>query len=216
MYVKLKIIMTALHEKMLPEMLKALADDSRLKLLRILHTGERNVGDLAVQMDLTEPTISHHLSKLRGAGLVTLRMAGTQRFYSINVVGLNHFKSLVTTIEQLPPEEPVIKPDHDWMIGLGWAEPDLAVLREFVVNGKLTGLPHKQKKLMVILRWLATLFEVNRTYTETEVNTVLKNVDIQDYVGLRRDLVDCGYLRRERAGTRYWLTPADEAPPSAG
>jgi DNA-binding transcriptional ArsR family regulator len=61
-------------------MLKALADDSRLALLRLLNEGERTVGDLARQVDLGEPTVSHHLSRLREAGLVTLRMAGNQRF----------------------------------------------------------------------------------------------------------------------------------------
>jgi hypothetical protein len=61
----------------------------------------------------------------------------------------------------------------------------------------------------VILRYLATLFEAGRTYTEAEVNTILKSVYEPDYVGLRRDLVDFRYLRRERSGSSYWLAPDD-------
>jgi hypothetical protein len=39
---------------------------------------------------------------------------------------------------------------------------------------------------------------------------VLKSVYEADFVSLRRDLVDFGYLRRERGGGKYWRTPADE------
>ena len=35
----------------------------------------------------------------------------------------------------------------------------------------------------------------------------------EDFAGLRRDLVDFGYMRRERAGSKYWLTPEDEVVP---
>ena len=67
-------------------------------------------------------------------------------------------------------------------------------------------LPVRQKKLEVILRWLATLFEPERLYTEAGVNAILKQVYPNDHVSLRRDLVDLGYLRRDRAGGKYMLT----------
>jgi ArsR family transcriptional regulator, arsenate/arsenite/antimonite-responsive transcriptional repressor len=53
--------------------LKALADPARVKLMSILLSataGEQNSGDLAEAVDLTESTVSHHLSQLRRAGLV--------------------------------------------------------------------------------------------------------------------------------------------------
>lgn len=193
------------------DMLKALADDSRLTLLRLLHEREYSVGDLAAAISLTEPTVSHHLSKLRETGLVSLRTAGNQRFYRANESGIATFKRLAAEIEQMPPQpEPVIS-DNRWIEALGWAEEDREILREHTLNGRLTRLPAKQKKLIVVLRWLATLFEPDRLYTEPEVNAVLKTVYAEDYAGLRRDLIDFGYLRRERGGGKYWLTPADEA-----
>ena len=54
--------------------LKALADESRLNLIRLLFENERSVGDLAQLIELAEPTVSHHLARLREAGLVSLRM----------------------------------------------------------------------------------------------------------------------------------------------
>jgi hypothetical protein len=197
-------------EDELLEMLKALADESRLLILRVLHEREYTVGELAGRVELGEPTVSHHLSRLRAQGFVTLRMAGTQRFYRTNAAGLARFKQLVGNIEQMPPKPEAVVSDENWIDALGWEAEDLQVLRDFTVNGVLKNLPSKQKKLLVILRWLATLFEPDRMYTEGEVNAVLKAVYAADFVGLRRDLVDMGYLRRERGGGKYWLAPTEE------
>ena len=90
-------------EQLMP-MLKALADESRLALMWQLYREEHTVGDLAQKVELSEPTVSHHLAKLREAGLVTLRMAGNQRFYRANGIGLKRFKQLINEIEQLSPE----------------------------------------------------------------------------------------------------------------
>ena len=185
--------------------LKALADESRLTMLRLLHEREHAVGDLAARIELTEPTVSHHLARLREAGLVTLRMAGNQRFYRVNEVGLKAFKKLIDTLEQTPPAQQIEAFDESWITALGWDEEDLQVLRECTTNRRLISLPSKRKKLMIILRWLATNFEADKLYTEKEVNSVLKAAYERDYVSLRRDLVDFGYLRRERDGAKYWL-----------
>jgi len=193
-------------------LLKVLSDESRLSLLRLLNQDEYNVGSLAERVNLSEPTVSHHLSRLRKAGLVTLRMAGNQRFYRLNESGLAYFKDLITRIEQFPPEpEPVISDDR-WIDELDWPEEDLKVLRGHTQSGKLTHLPTRQKKQLVVLRWLTTLFQSDTFYTEVEVNDIIKAVYEEDYVGLRRDLIDMGYLRRERGGGKYWLTPAGDEP----
>ncbi|MFN8450166.1 MAG: metalloregulator ArsR/SmtB family transcription factor [Anaerolineae bacterium] len=192
-------------------MLKALADESRLTLLNLLHDCELTVGELAERVGLSEPTTSHHLSKLRETGFVNLRMAGNQRFYRINNSRLADFKHMAAIIEQLPavPEREVS--DNRWIDALDWDEAEKQVLRDYTVNGRLRKLPVKrQKKTLVVLRWVATLFEYDRLYTEPEVNAVLKSVYEPDFVSLRRDLIDFGYLRRELGGGKYWRTPADE------
>ncbi len=197
------------------DLLKIVADESRLSLLRFLNEQEYNVGDLAGRVGLGEPTVSHHLSRLREGGLVSLRMAGNQRFYRLNDEGLAHFKRLVANIEMFPPETPSpIISDDGWIDALGWSEEECQVLRDHTQDKRLTHLPKKHKKLLVILHWLATLFHVDTLYTEAEVNQIIKAVYEEDYVGLRRDLVDMGYLRRERGGGKYWLAPAEDDPAS--
>lgn len=192
-------------------MLKALADESRLTLLNLLSEGELTVGELAERVELSEPTVSHHLSKLRGIGFVSLRMAGNQRFYSINETKLGDFKHMAAQIERLPAVPQREASDNEWIDALDLDDADKQVLRDFTFNGRLRKLPVKsQKKTLVILRWVATLFEPGKMYTEPEVNVVLKSVYEADFVSLRRDLIDFGYLRRELGGGKYWRTPADE------
>jgi len=191
------------HTEDIMEMLKVLADESRLSLLRILNQDESSVGDLARRLDLTEPTVSHHLARLRETGLVTLRMDGTQRFYRVNASGLARFKRLAGQIER-QPEAPALPADNGWIAALGWDEADQQILRDYTDGPRLTHLPNKRKKTEVVLRWLATLFDPSRSYTEAEVNEILKTVYAEDYVSLRRDLIDFRFLRRKSGGGKYW------------
>jgi DNA-binding HxlR family transcriptional regulator len=192
-------------QKFLPLMLKALADDSRLAILRLLNLHECAVNELAQATRLTDPTISHHLARLREAGLVSLRMAGNQRFYRVNEEGLALFKRLANEIELTPPDPKLEVSDDRWIAELGWDRQDQKVLKEHTHNGKITSLPNKLKKTVVILRWVATLFGPGKAYTEPEVNAILKEVYAWDYVSLRRDLIVMGYLEREPGGAKYWL-----------
>ncbi len=62
---------------------KALADETRLKILKILQAQEMCVCEVMVALDLTQPTASHHLGLLENAGLVKARKEGKWVFYSI-------------------------------------------------------------------------------------------------------------------------------------
>ncbi|MBA4386197.1 MAG: ArsR family transcriptional regulator [Anaerolinea sp.] len=186
------------------ELLKSLADESRIAIIRLLAQQEVAVGDLAKLVNLGEPTVSHHLSKLREVGLVTVRTLGNQRFYRLNESGLQHFKTLFADLEKSPAHKSVVISDNQWIEDLPWDDADKVILQEYTVNHRLTHLPSKQKKLMIILCWLVSLFEKDRLYSELEVNEILKEVYEEDFVSLRRDLIDFGFLRRERGGSKYW------------
>jgi ArsR family transcriptional regulator, arsenate/arsenite/antimonite-responsive transcriptional repressor len=64
--------------------LKALADPVRVKLVSLLFSspaGEECSGDLAAAVDVSESTVSHHLSQLRRAGLVESERRGMNVFH---------------------------------------------------------------------------------------------------------------------------------------
>jgi len=61
----------------------ALADETRLRILKLLMIREMCVCEIMVALDLTQPTASHHLNLLENAGLVKDRKEGKWVFYSI-------------------------------------------------------------------------------------------------------------------------------------
>ncbi len=60
-----------------------LADPSRLKILWLLCHTEECVQNIAAIMEMTSPAVSHHLAKLRAAGLLKVRKAGKETYYSL-------------------------------------------------------------------------------------------------------------------------------------
>lgn len=65
---------------------KALADPSRLRLLSIIKaapTGSTCVCDLTEPLDLSQPTVSHHLKTLVEAGLLQREKRGTWAYFSL-------------------------------------------------------------------------------------------------------------------------------------
>lgn len=62
---------------------RALGDETRLRILEQLASGERSVSDLMARLDLGQSLMSHHLRILRESGLVTDRREGRWIHYSI-------------------------------------------------------------------------------------------------------------------------------------
>ncbi len=63
---------------------KALADETRQKIMRLCCCEWISVNDIVSRTDVAQPTVSHHLAILRDAGLVKVRHAGRQTFYTLN------------------------------------------------------------------------------------------------------------------------------------
>lgn len=64
--------------------LKALGDESRLKIVRLLLQGEKCVSDIVNFLDMAQPQVSHHLSILRASGLAGTRREGNRIINFIN------------------------------------------------------------------------------------------------------------------------------------
>jgi ArsR family transcriptional regulator len=62
---------------------KALADETRLKILKLLGVREMCVCEVMVALGLTQPTASHHLGILENVGIAKKRKEGKWVFYSI-------------------------------------------------------------------------------------------------------------------------------------
>ena len=63
---------------------RLLSDKTRLNILLALANGERNVTSLCQELQLPQPTVSHHLGLLRVNNLISNRRKGKQVFYALN------------------------------------------------------------------------------------------------------------------------------------
>lgn len=78
--------------------LKAIADPTRLQLLRLIEQapkGEACVCDLTECLGLRQPTISHHLKVMTDAGLLYRERRGTWSWYSLNHEGLRRLRDIL-------------------------------------------------------------------------------------------------------------------------
>ena len=63
---------------------KAIADSTRQKIMSACCCTWLSVSEIVAKLDVTQPTVSHHLAVLREAGLVSVREEGKQTYYSLN------------------------------------------------------------------------------------------------------------------------------------
>jgi predicted transcriptional regulator len=209
--------------------LKALADENRLKMAILLSQRKYNVGELAETLNLTAPTVSHHLAKLREAGLINLKTAGNTHNYKLNDDMLKALRDNLLNASMMEAMNEYIlnagaaehyreKAERErarseaWIDELDIDDFDRKVLRDYTDHGRLTMIPTRYKKLMPVLRWLATKFAPGVKYTEPEVNAILREIHA-DYARLRRELIETKFLQREGGGGMYWRTA--ESPVSA-
>jgi predicted transcriptional regulator len=178
---------------------KALADETRLRMLAILADREASVEELAAMLNLRAPTVSHHLARLKEVGLVRMRPEGTAHVYRLDVDALRAMSKGLLAAEKLTSLAEA--PDgHAW---------ERKVLRDFFEGERLKEIPASRKKRFVILKWLADQFEPGRRYTEREVNEILKRYHA-DTATLRRELISDAHRLMQRDGGVYWRV----APPS--
>lgn len=185
--------------RVLVQFFKVMADESRLKIVGLLSTGERSVGEMAELLGLQEPTVSHHLGRLRELDLVEVRAEGNTRYYWLNRRQLEALSRQLVRVDEA----------DSWVGELNMDEAERKILADYIANGRLKQIPSKQKKLLVILRWLAGQFEPGKQYAESEVNDVLRRYH-EDYAYLRRELVDFHLLKREGGGGLYWRPTSQE------
>ena len=80
------------------EVFKALNDPTRREILRLLREQDMTAGDIADRFEMSAPSISHHLDKLKRAGLVTTVKEGQFVRYSINTTVLDDLIQYILTL----------------------------------------------------------------------------------------------------------------------
>jgi len=173
---------------------KALSDANRLKIIGLLAQQPYSVEELAALLDLKASTVSHHLSKLSQAGLVSAKADSYYNVYRLDEKALEEKSRSIFSQENLAASVADVNADAY----------DNKVVRDYVrKDGSLKTIPAQLKKLQAVLRYVVKAFKVGKRYSEKQVNEILRGYH-EDTASLRRELVGFGLMRREGGGGEYW------------
>jgi hypothetical protein len=168
------------------EIMKSLADVSRVRVLNALLQKPQYVEELANRLDLAVSTVSFHLKKLESVGLA--RKEKTQYYVTYYAA---------TEILDQPLLAFIDCTDVDTFLQDARMEQyRQKVLKAFMKKGKLEKLPVQWKKRMIILEEFWKKFRLNQDYSEKEVNECIASV-YGDYCTIRRLLIEEGMMERE-------------------
>jgi hypothetical protein len=160
---------------------KALSDPARLRILGLLAERPHAGHELAHRLTLTPPTISHHMRRLVAARLVDVEPEAQSRIYSLRTDAIRQLSGSIMGTDTSQPA----------------SDEDNAVLRAFFDGSRLRQIPASRKKRVIVLRRLLERFAPGRSYPESEVNDLLREAH-DDVATLRRELVDYGFMVRDR------------------
>ena len=178
-----------------------LAEESRLRVVAALALGASTLEEVVATSGLDVRLATAALERLAAGGLVRSDESGK---------GLSLRADAFKAAAQLEARRRAdAEPGLDVFEG---ATPEaVAVLRNFVSDGRLRQIPASRSKRRIVLDWLAARFEPGKTYPERDVNLLL-GMAHADVAALRRYLVDEEFLERRdgfywRAGGTFEIDP---------
>jgi len=168
------------------DFVKAMASAERLRVVGVLVRKPATQAEIADQLHVPFRDVYNHLAFLIHVGVVREE----DGIYELD-------EKAVETLArgQLEGKRPQYEDKPDDV---------RKVLKAYLTaDGMLKQIPSDTKKLRVILNFIVDAFSFEATYTEKEVNTILRRFN-PDTAALRRYLVDHGFMARESDGTKYW------------
>lgn len=164
------------------QLLKLLADETRLDILNILWKEDSYVEKIACELSLTPATICYHLKKMEAAGVVHCSRSQFYIIYSINREIFN--KPLFELIKK---DDVVLDIEEKYK---------KEVISNFFKYGRLTQIPTQRKKREIVLAEILGQFALDREYSEKEVNEIILRYH-EDFCTIRREMIAFGMMTRD-------------------
>ena len=164
------------------ELLKLLADETRLEILNILLKEDSYVEKIACELSLTPATICYNLKKMESAGVVN---CSRSQFYIIYSLNREIFDKPL--FELIKKDEEIVDTEEKYK---------KEVISHFFKYGRLTQIPTQRKKREIVLAEILKQFETNREYGEKEVNEIILRYH-EDFCTIRREMIAFGMMTRD-------------------
>ncbi len=94
-----------MDERKIALIFKAFCDENRIRILKLLRSGEKCACRLLEELNISQPTLSHHMKILCDAGIVTGRKEGKWTHYSIDCRGAEVARVLLQELLPLETKE---------------------------------------------------------------------------------------------------------------
>lgn len=98
------------------QILKALGDETRIKIMNILRNGSLCVCEIEAILEITQSNASRHLNKLMNANLVTYYKEAKYVYYKLNEDTLNEYSFIKAILEDGLEKEEKLKLDYDILV----------------------------------------------------------------------------------------------------
>ena len=164
------------------ELLKLLADETRLEILNILLKEDSYVEKIACELSLTPATICYHLKKMESAGVVN---CSRSQFYIIYSLNREIFDKPL--FELIKKDEEIVDTEEKYK---------KEVISNFFKYGRLTQIPTQRKKREIVLTQIVEQFDFEREYPEKEVNEIILRYH-EDFCTIRREMIAFGMMTRD-------------------
>ena len=164
------------------ELLKLLADETRLEILNILLKEDSYVEKIACELSLTPATICYHLKKMESAGVVN---CSRSQFYIIYSLNREIFDKPL--LELIKKDKEVVNTEEKYK---------KEVISHFFKYGRLTQIPMQRKKREIVLAEILEQFDLNREYPEKDVNEIILRYH-EDFCTIRREMIAFGMMTRD-------------------
>jgi DNA-binding HxlR family transcriptional regulator len=179
---------------------KTLGDKTRIRIIALLKNGPLHGQALAGKLQLTPPTISHHVTKLREIDIIYQRREKNTIYFYLNEKKLEFMTQAILRMGSENSVESFQVDNNE----------KYNVIKNFIQeDGKLKTIPAQRKKKLIILEHLVKGLDVGKTYTEPEINEYIKQYH-EDFATIRREFVMCQFMFRQDG--IYELNPEEMWP----
>ncbi len=195
---------------------KALGDPTRIRILALLANGPLHGQALAGKLGVTPPTITHHMVKLREAGVVYERREKNTIYFYLHETNVKRnsqaILELIGKVKEEPSESvPGVEEERTPMNVE--AEKAQVIKNFFTVEGKLKQIPTQRKKKLIVFEHLMKGLQPGRKYTEKEINEYIQKFH-EDFATIRREFIMNHYMYREngiyeRNPQEMWAKPEE-------
>jgi len=172
--------------------------ETQRKILSLMAEGLTDK-EIALRLGVAQSTIRNHRYKLRE------KERQAKLFLSImSLLSENTNRQINKLDKELICDAHKTATSVDDRYNITDKEKQNVIKNYFTPEGALKTYPSKEKRKIIVLEEITKNFKRGKIYSEKEVNRVLSRI-FEDYVTIRRALIEYGFLKRTDDCSKYWV-----------